>query len=238
MRTDNNPIGRLIEQFQNLMFMANGYHHSTIGYMSDLNNISRAGLRGLLPRNYVGTNIVRGDRRRRQRSPRSRSWPASTSRRSRPASPEPVETPEPDAARREALRDEGSVAAHLHGGLPDREHAARRLAGLRGHRRRPRPGPHQPPLHEAGQGGQAGGAGHELRRVPRREVPDGHDSSSASRSRARPAPTAREGDLGRDRRGWSPTASPPRNWRRSSSARAPTSSAACDGNGGLAEQLA
>lgn len=58
MRTDNNPIGRMIEQFQNLMFMANGYHHSTIGYMSDLNNISRADCHDYFERNYVGSNIV------------------------------------------------------------------------------------------------------------------------------------------------------------------------------------
>ncbi|MCB1182080.1 insulinase family protein [bacterium] len=58
MRTDNNPIGRMIEQFQNLMFMANGYHHSTIGYMSDLENISRADCQKYFDDNYVGRNIV------------------------------------------------------------------------------------------------------------------------------------------------------------------------------------
>ncbi len=58
MRTDNNPIGRMIEQFQNLMFMANGYHHSTIGYMSDLQNISRADCQKYFDENYVGSNIV------------------------------------------------------------------------------------------------------------------------------------------------------------------------------------
>jgi len=58
MRTDNNPIGRMIEQFENLMFMANGYHHSTIGYMSDLENISRADCRRYYDENYVGSNFV------------------------------------------------------------------------------------------------------------------------------------------------------------------------------------
>jgi len=58
MRTDNNPIGRLIEQFQNLMFIANGYHHSTIGYMSDLENISRADCEAYYNANYVGSNFV------------------------------------------------------------------------------------------------------------------------------------------------------------------------------------
>ncbi len=58
MRTDNNPVGRLIEQFENLMFMANGYHHATIGYMSDLQNISRADGEAYFRKNYVGSNIV------------------------------------------------------------------------------------------------------------------------------------------------------------------------------------
>jgi predicted Zn-dependent peptidase len=58
MRTDNNPIGRMIEQFQNLMFMANGYHHSTIGYMSDINTISRADCQAYYDKHYVGANMV------------------------------------------------------------------------------------------------------------------------------------------------------------------------------------
>jgi predicted Zn-dependent peptidase len=58
MRTDNNPIGRMIEQFQNLMFMANGYHHGTIGYMSDLENINRADCQKYYDENYVGSNFV------------------------------------------------------------------------------------------------------------------------------------------------------------------------------------
>lgn len=55
---DNNPIGRLIEIFQNQMFMASGYHHSIIGYMSDLQNISRQDCRRYFEKNYVGSNMV------------------------------------------------------------------------------------------------------------------------------------------------------------------------------------
>jgi len=58
MRTDNNPIGRLIEIFQNQMFMANGYHHSTIGYMSDINNISRADCEAYFRDHYHGGNMT------------------------------------------------------------------------------------------------------------------------------------------------------------------------------------
>ena len=55
---DNRPIGRLLELFQNQMFMANGYHHSTIGYMSDLQNVSRDDCRRYFEENYVGGNMV------------------------------------------------------------------------------------------------------------------------------------------------------------------------------------
>ncbi len=58
MRTDNNPIGKLIEQFQNAAFMADGYHHSTIGYMSDINNISRQDCQEFYERNYVASNFT------------------------------------------------------------------------------------------------------------------------------------------------------------------------------------
>ncbi len=57
MRTDNNPIGRLIEQFQNLAFMAHPYHHATIGYMSDLQSITRQDCRDFYDRWYVGNNM-------------------------------------------------------------------------------------------------------------------------------------------------------------------------------------
>ena len=58
MRTDNSPMGRLLEVFQNQMFMANGYHHSTIGYMSDIQNISRADCKAYFKKYYHGGNIV------------------------------------------------------------------------------------------------------------------------------------------------------------------------------------
>jgi predicted Zn-dependent peptidase len=58
MRTDNNPIGRLIEKFQNTAFSAHPYHHSTIGYMSDIQNISRQDCLDFYQRNYVGSNMT------------------------------------------------------------------------------------------------------------------------------------------------------------------------------------
>ncbi len=57
-RTDNNPFGKLMEQYLNMMFSANGYHHSTIGYMSDIENVSRQDCQDYFDNNYVGSNIV------------------------------------------------------------------------------------------------------------------------------------------------------------------------------------
>ena len=55
---DNQPIGRLMEVFQNQMFMASGYHHSIIGYMSDIQNVSRQDCQDYFDKNYVGSNMV------------------------------------------------------------------------------------------------------------------------------------------------------------------------------------
>lgn len=57
MRTDNNPIGMLFEQFQNMAFSAHPYQHAVIGYMSDLQNISRADCERFYRDHYVGNNM-------------------------------------------------------------------------------------------------------------------------------------------------------------------------------------
>lgn len=58
MRMDNSPFGMLLERFQNLAFDAHPYHHSTIGWMSDLETISRQDCVDFYQRNYVGENIT------------------------------------------------------------------------------------------------------------------------------------------------------------------------------------
>jgi predicted Zn-dependent peptidase len=95
MRTDNSPFGRLMEQFQCLAFIANGYSHSTIGHMSDLNTITRQDCEDFYRRNYVGKNIcvaVVGDVDVVQVEKLARKYfgkiPAGD--------PRPVETREPD----------------------------------------------------------------------------------------------------------------------------------------------
>ena len=130
--------------------MANGYHHSTIGYMSDLNNITRAGLPGLSTTSTT--------------SARTSPWPwwatstateveevrrASTS----PASPagesEEMETFEPEQLGEKRLVLKQDAQPMLLMGYKIAGHQPPRLAGLPGHRRHPGPGPHQPPLHRA-----------------------------------------------------------------------------------------
>ena len=58
MRTDNNPIGMLIEQFQNMAFSAHPYQHAGIGYMADLQSISRDDCAEFYRTHYVGNNIA------------------------------------------------------------------------------------------------------------------------------------------------------------------------------------
>ena len=106
MRTDNSPFGKLMEQFQNLAFMANGYHHSTIGYLADLQNISRQDCADFYHRNYVGKNIciaVVGDVKTDEVKKLAQKYFAKI-----PAGePEPEETTEPDqiAERRLVMHD-------------------------------------------------------------------------------------------------------------------------------------
>jgi predicted Zn-dependent peptidase len=57
MRNDNSPVGMIIEQLQNLAFSAHPYHHSTIGYMSDINSITRPDCIDYYRTWYVGRNM-------------------------------------------------------------------------------------------------------------------------------------------------------------------------------------
>jgi len=58
MRTDNSPFGMLLEEFQNLAFKAHPYHVSTIGWMSDLNTITRQDCQDFYDTYYVGENMT------------------------------------------------------------------------------------------------------------------------------------------------------------------------------------
>jgi predicted Zn-dependent peptidase len=60
MRTDSNPIGRLLEQFQAAAFMAHPYHQPTIGWYSDLLTFSATDAQRFFDRYYVPSNMVIG----------------------------------------------------------------------------------------------------------------------------------------------------------------------------------
>jgi predicted Zn-dependent peptidase len=58
MRTDSNPVGRLLEQFQTAAFQAHPYHRPTIGWMSDLNSFSATDAQKFFDRYYIPSNMV------------------------------------------------------------------------------------------------------------------------------------------------------------------------------------
>src|SRR6202035_501624 len=60
LRTDSNPIGRLLEQFDAAAFEAHPYHRPTVGWMSDLNSFSATDAKRFFDEYYVPANMVVG----------------------------------------------------------------------------------------------------------------------------------------------------------------------------------
>jgi predicted Zn-dependent peptidase len=58
LRTDSNPIGRLLEQFNAAAFEAHPYHRPTVGWMSDLNSFSATDAKNFFDKYYVPANMV------------------------------------------------------------------------------------------------------------------------------------------------------------------------------------
>jgi predicted Zn-dependent peptidase len=58
MRTDSNPIGRLLEQFTTAAFQAHPYHRPTIGWIADLNSFSATDAQHFFDRYYIPSNMV------------------------------------------------------------------------------------------------------------------------------------------------------------------------------------
>jgi predicted Zn-dependent peptidase len=58
LRTDSNPIGRLLEQFDAAAFEAHPYHRPTVGWMSDLNSFSATDAKKFFDEYYVPANMV------------------------------------------------------------------------------------------------------------------------------------------------------------------------------------
>lgn len=58
MRTDSQPVGRMIEQYLATAFSAHPYKMPTVGYMSDLKSFTRQDAEDFLDRYYVPSNIT------------------------------------------------------------------------------------------------------------------------------------------------------------------------------------
>ena len=58
MRTDSNPVGRLLEQFVTAAFQAHEYHRPTVGWMSDLNSFSATDADHFFHEYYIPSNMV------------------------------------------------------------------------------------------------------------------------------------------------------------------------------------
>ncbi len=58
MRTESQPIGRLIEQFQAAAYIAHPYGQPTVGHMSDLDSITREDAQAFFDTYYVPSNMV------------------------------------------------------------------------------------------------------------------------------------------------------------------------------------
>lgn len=58
MRTDSNPIGRLLEQFNATAFEAHPYHRPTVGWMADLNTFSATEAQHFFDTYYIPANMV------------------------------------------------------------------------------------------------------------------------------------------------------------------------------------
>ena len=58
MRTESNPIGRMIEQFLAVAFQAHPYKQPTVGYMSDLQGFTRQDAHDFRLEHYVPSNMT------------------------------------------------------------------------------------------------------------------------------------------------------------------------------------
>jgi predicted Zn-dependent peptidase len=58
MRTDSNPVGRLMEQFITAAFRAHPYHRPNVGWISDLNSFSATEALTFFHRYYIPSNMV------------------------------------------------------------------------------------------------------------------------------------------------------------------------------------
>ena len=58
MRTDSNPVGRLLEQFESAAFVAHPYHRPIVGFMSDLQSFSATDAQRFFDKYYIPANMT------------------------------------------------------------------------------------------------------------------------------------------------------------------------------------
>ena len=107
MRTDSNPIGRLLEQFTEAAFVAHPYHRPTVGWMSDLNTFSATQAQQFFDKYYVHSNMVvaiAGDVKAAQAMPILEKYFARLPSRPRPDEATTTEPPQ-NSERRVVLID-------------------------------------------------------------------------------------------------------------------------------------
>jgi len=116
MRTDSNPIGRLLEQFTTAAFQAHPYHRPTIGWMSDLNSFSATDAKNFFAKYYIPSNMVVtvvGDVKASETMPIVEKYLGRIP--SRPKPDERTTTEPPQNAERRVLLQEMSQPLYLEG---------------------------------------------------------------------------------------------------------------------------
>jgi len=98
MRTESSPIGRLIEQFISVAYIAHPYGMPTVGYMSDLKRFTREDANAFYTKHYVPANItvaVVGDIDSKKALPMLRKYFGRLPKRDKPAPLRTIEPPQP-----------------------------------------------------------------------------------------------------------------------------------------------
>jgi predicted Zn-dependent peptidase len=116
MRTDSNPIGRLLEQFTTAAFQAHPYHRPTIGWISDLNSLSATDAKKFFDTYYIPSNMVVtvvGDVKASETMPMVERYFGRIP--SRPAPDERTTTEPPQNSERRVLLEEMSQPLYLEG---------------------------------------------------------------------------------------------------------------------------
>ncbi len=135
MRTDSNPIGRLVEQFLATAYVAHNYGRSEIGWPSEVSQITATEAMAFHKKYYVGGNVVVaivGDVDAKTAMPMLEKY---FSRVPGGPKPEDMTTVEPQAVCREVGGDPRADAADLYRGLSPAELPRPRRRGVRRHQR-------------------------------------------------------------------------------------------------------